>query len=149
MNIRHLVPAMLVLGLAACNSTPALPGLPTYAANLTAAKEIPAPTVPAEYAGTGSVKATWDGKKLTLTGTYSGLTGPATMAHIHEGEVGQTGAPVCTLVVTADAKDNKKGTLATDANCVLNEDKLRFGFYYVNIHTDANKSGELRGQLTK
>lgn len=152
MNKRYFALGLVALVLAACNNnTPTAPGLPTYNANLTSAKEVPAPTVPAEYKGTGSVKATWDGKKLTVTGTYANLTGAATGAHIHEGEVGQAPANnvVCPLKITADATDNKKGTLSNDGDCVLNEDKLRFGHYYVNIHTAANTPGEIRGQLTR
>ncbi|GEM46478.1 CHRD domain-containing protein [Deinococcus cellulosilyticus] len=149
MNKLYLALGFVAFGLAACNNTPTAPGVPTYNANLTSGKEIPAPTVPNDYKGAGSVKATWDGKKLTVTGNYAALTGPATAAHIHEGQPGVAGDPVCPLKVTADATDNKKGTLSNDGDCALNEDKLRFGFYYVNIHTAANTSGEIRGQLTK
>lgn len=150
MKTVHFAAALLALGLASCNqSAPTTPGLPTYTATLTTYKEVPLPNVPNPETPKGSAKLVWDGKKATVTGSYSGLTGAATMAHIHEGEAGQTGGPVCTLKITPDAKDATKGTLSNDGDCVLNEDKLRFGFYYVNVHTDQNKPGEIRGQLTK
>ena len=147
MNIRMIAAGLIAFSLVACNNNPpTAPTNPTFTANLSASHEVAAPAVPADYKGTGSSTVTWDGKNVTLMGSYSGLTGAATMAHIHVGEVGVAGPVVCPLKVTESATAGT-GTLATDAACALNEDKLKAGMYYVNIHTAANPAGELRGQL--
>lgn len=113
----------------------------TYRANLTAAAETP----PTKSEGRGTLGATFDTvtKKLSWTVTYSGLTGPATMAHFHgpakEGVAGPVMVPI-------------KGDLASPINgeAELTADQakaLQSGEMYFNIHTAANKPGEIRGQL--
>jgi hypothetical protein len=98
--------------------------------------------------GTGSVTATFDtdSKKLTWKGTYSGLSGPATAAHFHTGEVGKNGGVTVPIFAGAAAKSPFEGSATlTDAQAA----DLLAGKLYANIHTDANKGGEIRGQLTK
>jgi hypothetical protein len=98
--------------------------------------------------GTGSVTATFDtdSKKLTWKGTYSGLSGPATAAHFHTGEVGKNGGVTVPFFAGAAAKSPFEGSATlTDAQAA----DLLAGKLYANIHTDANKGGEIRGQLTK
>ena len=41
--------------------------------------------------GVGQVRATLTGNRLTVTGTYRGLSSPATAAHLHIGPAGQQG----------------------------------------------------------
>ena len=62
--------------LAACDSGSTTK---TYTATLSGAKEVP----PNATTATGSATAELDGKVLTVTGTYTGLSGAATGAHIH------------------------------------------------------------------
>src|ERR1700733_6491323 len=64
-----------------------------FAANLKGADEVP----PNQTTGTGTFTATFDpaAKQLSWNGTYSGLTGPVTAAHIHgPAEPGKNAAPV-------------------------------------------------------
>ena len=84
-------------------------------------------------------------KVLTYTLTYTDLTGPATMAHIHGPAA--TGANAGVLVpFPAPLTSPIKGTLTlTDAQVT----DVMDGKTYANVHTDANKGGELRGQITK
>lgn len=81
---------------------------------------------------------------LTYEVTYEGLTGPAVAAHIHgPADPGQNAGPVAPLAGTASPM---KGTVTlTDAQAA----ELAAGKYYVNIHTAANKGGEIRGQILK
>ena len=111
-------------------------------ADLMGASEIP----PVDSKGTGSVTATFDtaSKKLSWKGTVTGLSGPATAAHFHSGEVGKNGG--VTLPIAGADKDSFEGSATlTDAQA----EELMAGKWYVNVHTAANKSGEVRGQVTK
>jgi hypothetical protein len=114
----------------------------TYKTSLKGSDEVPANTTK----GTGTVDATVDTatKKMTYTITYSGLTGPATMAHFHApAEPGKNAPPVITI---KDLKSPIKGSATlTDAQWK----DLQDGEMYFNVHTAAHAGGEIRGQLKK
>ncbi len=77
-----------------------------------------------------------------------GLTGPATGAHFHEGEFGETG-PVL-IGITDDINGNRiEGFVTGEALTVENINKFLSGEIYLNIHTDMNAPGEIRGQVYK
>jgi len=112
-------------------------------ADLKGASEVP----PTQSAGTGTLEASYDTatKQLTYTVTYTGLTGPATAAHFHgPAEVGKN-AGVAVPVQGSVASPIKGTATLTDAQAA----DLLDGKYYFNIHTDANKPGEIRGQVMK
>ena len=114
-------------------------------AALNGATEVPAN----ETKGTGTVTATFDtaSKKLTWKGSYSGLTGPATAAHFHgPAEPGKNAGVAVPIFAAAAAKTPFEGEATlTDAQAA----DLLAGKYYANVHTEANKGGEIRGQVTK
>jgi hypothetical protein len=112
-----------------------------FKANLSAQEEVP----PNSSKGTGAVTATYDSasKKLTWKGSYSGLSGPATAAHLHSGEKGKNGG-VSVPIAPATSPIEGSATLTDQQAADLMAGKL-----YVNIHTAAHKAGEIRGQLTK
>jgi len=97
--------------------------------------------------GTGSLQATYDtaNKQLTYTVNYSGLTGNATAAHFHgPADPGKTAGVV--VPVQGNVASPIKGTATlTDSQAA----GLLAGKWYFNIHTEANKPGEIRGQVTK
>jgi len=109
-------------------------------ANLKGSQEVPAN----DTSGTGMAAATYDtaSKLLKWTVTYAGLTGPATMAHIHGPAEPGKNAGVVIAFTSPDSPITGSATL-TDAQAA----DLLAGKYYVNVHTAANKSGEIRGQL--
>src|SRR5262249_15842202 len=111
-------------------------------ADLKGSSEVP----PTDSKGTGSVTATFDtaSKKLSWKGSVSGLTGPATAAHFHSGEVGKNGA-VAVPIAAADKSTFEGPATLTDAQAK----DLMAGKWYVNVHTAANKGGEIRGQVAK
>ena len=111
-------------------------------ADLKAASEVP----PTDSKGSGSVTATFDtaSKKLSWKGTVSGLTGAATAAHFHAGEVGKNGG-VVVPIAGADKGSFEGSATLNDAQAA----ELMDGKWYVNVHTAANKGGEIRGQVTK
>ncbi|MDI1346230.1 MAG: CHRD domain-containing protein [Pseudolabrys sp.] len=123
---------------------PALAAMVNLKSELSGKAEVPAN----DSKGTGSVTATFDtdSKKLTWKGTYSGLSGPATAAHFHTGEAGKNGGVAVPIFAGAAAKSPFEGSATlTDAQVA----DLLAGKLYTNIHTEANKGGEIRGQLTK
>src|SRR5262245_57903153 len=111
-------------------------------ADLKGASEVP----PVDTKGTGSVTATYDtaSKKLSWKGNVSGLSGPATAAHFHVGETGKNGG-VVVPIAGADKGTFEGSATLTDEQAA----ELTRGKWYVNVHTAANKGGEIRGQVTK
>ena len=99
------------------------------------------PTVTTSATGTFTGTYTSVDNKLEYTVTYQGLT--PNMAHIHLGAPGATGA-VAIPFATLDSPI--KGSIILTAE---QADKLLNNGMYVNIHTAANRSGEIRGDIKK
>ena len=114
----------------------------SYKADLKGASEVPASTSKA----TGTLTATYDTatKKLTWTGNYTGLTGEATAAHFHGPAEAGKNAGVAVPIAPATSPMEGSATL-TDVQAA----DLAAGKWYVNVHTAANKDGEIRGQVLK
>ena len=112
-------------------------------ADLKAADEVP----PNDSAGKGTLEATYDSssKQLSYTADYSGLTGNATMAHFHGPADPGKNAPIVVPVQGSVASPIKGTATLTDAQA----DELLAGKLYFNVHTEKNKGGEIRGQVTK
>ena len=73
------------------------------------------------------------------------LTGLAgTMAHIHMAPAGKNGPVIVPLVKSGDS------TWSVPPGAKLTPEQLKAyqaGDLYVNVHTEANKGGEIRSQL--
>lgn len=112
-----------------------------YTAKLNGAAETP----PTTSKGTGVAHVTLDTTKKTLTWTvsYSGLTGPPTMAHFHGPAPVGKAAGVAIPLTPPLASPIKGSSAITDSQIA----DLKAGQWYVNIHTAANPGGEIRGQL--
>jgi hypothetical protein len=112
----------------------------TYKGTLSGAAEVP----PVTSKGTGSAVVTVDPatKAISWTVTYSGLSGPATAAHIHCGAAAGANAGVAVKFDNPASPITGAGSL-TDAQLA----DMQAGKCYVNVHTDANKGGEIRAQL--
>src|SRR5690348_8812823 len=97
--------------------------------------------------GKGSATASLDTNTKTLTWTvdYSGLSGPATAAHIHGPADPGANAGIVVPFTGNLASPIKGSATLTDAQIA----QLEAGKWYVNVHTEANKSGEIRGQLVR
>jgi len=133
--------SLAALAFALVLASPARAEVVNLKATMNAKSEVPPNSSPA----TGTLTATYDtgSKKLSWKGSYSGLTGPATAAHFHSGEAGKNG-PVAVPITPATSPLEGSATL-TDAQA----NDLLAGKLYVNVHTEANKGGEIRGQVTK
>ncbi len=115
----------------------------TYKVNLKSSEEVP----PNPSAATGTLEATYDtaSKQLSYMANYSGLTGNATMAHFHGPADPGKNAPVVIPVQGSVASPIKGTATLTDAQAA----DLMAGKLYFNIHTEANRGGEIRGQVVK
>lgn len=111
-------------------------------AMLDGASEVPANTTK----GTGGVEVTYDAssRALAWTGTYTGLTGPATAAHFHgPAEPGKNADVI--VPAPAPASPFKGSATLTEAQAK----ELTDGKVYFNVHTAEHKGGEIRGQVMK
>ena len=110
-------------------------------ATLSGKSEVP----PNTSAGTGTAELDYDAasKKLNWKVTYSGLSGPATAAHFHAAEKGKNGGVAVPISPSASPMEG---------SATLNDQQaadLLAGRWYVNVHTETNKAGEIRGQMTR
>jgi hypothetical protein len=123
-------------------ASPAMADIVKYTATLDGSQQSP----PVTTNGKGTATLTFDTtkKKLSWNVKYSGLSGPATAGHIHgPAAMGENAGPV---IPFKKLKSPIKGSATlTDAQAA----DLEAGKYYVNVHTDANKDGEIRGQIEK
>ena len=94
--------------------------------------------------GGGQVRVTLAGNRLSLTGDFRGMSSPATSAHLHLGAPGRPGPVAGALTVTASAEGQISGAIDLTAEQVA---ALRGSNLYVQIHSQGNPAGELRGWI--
>jgi hypothetical protein len=113
----------------------------SYTARLKGAAETP----PNASTGAGSASVTLDtsSKRLSWTVEYSGLTGPATMAHFHGPAA--VGKAAGIQVPLPDVASPAKGTATLTDRQIA---ELKAGKWYINVHTAQYPAGEIRGQVT-
>ncbi len=101
---------------------------------------------PVMTAGTGTANIAVNFETGVMVGmvTFSGLSGPATLAHIHEAPIGENGNVVIGLEPPA-APSGVIIVSATLSSQLL--DALMNNELYFNIHTMLNQGGEIRGQI--
>lgn len=143
--------AVAAFGLAGCahqmggSSMATHSSVQVYTATLTAAEEVP-PSTDSQGHGTAEVRVDTNTNEITWKVSYSGLTGPATMGHIHgPADKGKNAAVVVPFTGIANAT-------SAEGKAKLNPTQygdLAAGLYYVNIHTAKHPGGEIRGQLMR
>jgi CHRD domain-containing protein len=143
--VPSLIAAIGVIGLAGCmqqQSTMAAKTV-TYKAHLTAKDEVPPNASTAT--GDGTFVFNPATKELSWDVTFSGLSGPALASHIHgPGEPGKN----ADVLILFEIPKAPAGAIKGNTFLVTEQvNDLQAGKYYVNIHTAANKGGEIRGQL--
>jgi hypothetical protein len=106
--------------------------------SLSGANEVPA--VATQASGMGMIRVGTD-RAVSGRIMVSGLAG--TMAHIHQGAAGQNGPVVIGLTGNGNEWMVPPGSMLTEAQY----EAYKAGNLYVNVHTDANKGGEIRAQL--
>jgi hypothetical protein len=132
----------------------------TLKATLTAANEVPPPTVDPRQAPSGSATFTVSGSTISYKVSVMNLSSPYTAAHIHTGASGVAGPVLVPLNLSPGGQGEASGEGTIDASQIkgkkadgsaMSMDELvaamRGGSTYINVHTQNNKSGEARGQI--
>lgn len=127
----------------------------SFKAKLTPKEETKKPT--SKASGKATFKLDKDGTKITYKVMVKNIVN-ANAAHIHVGKKGEDGPPIAGLF--SGKKDGKfsgvlaEGTITGDDLMGDYKGKfdelvkmMRSGDTYVNVHTDANPDGEVRGQI--
>jgi CHRD domain len=128
---------LLALGAAGLLS-PAWAEQMMFHADLTGAAEVP----PVDSAATGTAEVTVDTEAMTVswTVTAEGLSGDATAAHFHGPATPEESAPP---VIDISENWMEGSTEITPEQMQMIQD----GMTYLNVHTEANPDGEIRGQV--
>jgi CHRD domain-containing protein len=123
--------------------------------------EVPQPTL-GSSTPSGTVMITVNPDSLGYKISAMGLSSPVTAAHIHSGAPGVAGPVIVTLKVAPGSDPSTasgEGTIDASAIKGKNADgspmtmkdlisALQSGGTYVNVHTQNNKPGEIRAQMT-
>jgi len=110
---------------------------------LNAAQEVTPNASTASGFGVVEINTTTNVANVNLS--WKGLSGPATLGHIHAGAIGANGPVICDLAPVALAAGS-----VDDATCNFTAPQaalVRAGGAYFNIHTALNPGGEIRGQI--
>ena len=150
-----LIAAIVVSATAvACGSddTVVTPKDPTFVTTMTGAGENPANAT----TGTGTATIVKTNGVYSYTITYSGMSGALTGGHIHGPAATGTNAAVIVPFANATGagpSGTLTGTFTGTNSLTISPDSLdklmTSGNAYVNLHTDLNKGGEIRGQLSR
>jgi hypothetical protein len=142
--ILRTLAAIVIVAILSLQNEAGAQGRAVFVARLSA---VPVDTVTAKTTtGLGSLTAVLEGQTLTLTGKFDGLNSPATVAHVHRAPKGLRGPNVFDLTVTKATSGTIEGTLKLTP---VQIEELEKGWYYVQIHTQLNAAGHLRGWLLK
>ena len=123
---------------------PAIGGGRPLSADLLATNEVPPSGTGAS--GTANVTLNQGRGEVCVDITTSGLSAPVVAGHIHQAPAGVNGGVVVNLGV--DSADYSACIGDVDGD-LIKDIRQNPQSYYINIHTSAVPSGEIRGQLSK
>tara|TARA_R110000850_G_scaffold45090_3_gene114171 strand:+ start:767 stop:2614 length:1848 start_codon:yes stop_codon:yes gene_type:complete len=125
-----------------------------YSANLEGKQEVPAVTTTAS--GNGIVTIDRNQSNAHYMVVVAGLSGPVTGAHFHKAAAGMSGPVVFNITSGFTGVGTSDGAFGywtgTDPNMPFmtsNSVDFRANEIYFNVHTAANASGEIRGQVIR
>ncbi len=142
-SIARCLAIVAVFALAACAQMKEkmpdwMPGSGATGVKLSGAEEVPPAST--SGSGSGSFRIADDG---SISGSVSTTGVPGTMAHIHQASKGQNGPVIVPLTKNGDTYSVPEGRKLTAAQMQA----FKAGNLYVNVHSNAYKGGEVRGQL--
>ncbi len=120
-----------------------------FQATLTGDAERPDP-VDTDAVGTGTFSLNADETQLSYSISASGLSGDVTGAHFHFSADGASGSGGIIFGITDSVVNDGNGGAVAEGIWNLSEEdvrNLRLDYIYVNLHTEANPAGEIRGNL--
>lgn len=157
-RIQVAAAAAIVLTIAACDDDDPLDADEEFIAEMTVEAEVPPVAVETDASGTARFEFDEDDDEITYTIDVAGITG-VRAAHIHGpattsepagiirtlfvGPAGGTGPVNGELESGSFTDTDNPGNVSMDSLLVL----MRNGRSYVNVHTNANPPGEIRGQI--
>jgi hypothetical protein len=131
-----------------------------FTAKMTGKEEVP----PKDTKATGNAEFTLstDGKTMSYKVNVMNMD-KITMAHIHQGKVGENGPPVVWLFNSTSKPSGPSNGMLSQGNITSNDlvgplkgkqmsDLVKLindGQAYANVHTQPNPKGEIRGQISK
>jgi hypothetical protein len=116
----------------------------TFKAALTGTTEVPGP---GDADGSGTATVTVDTAKGQLCYTVQvAMVDRVTMAHIHKGRTGSMGDVVFPFTAPTTGASQGCATVRPELAAAILADPTDF---YVNVHSEANPAGAVRGQLGK
>lgn len=145
--------AIAIVGITSGLANSAMAQEQKFVATLSGQEEVP----PTDSQATGMSEVTVTGESAEYSVNATNIQG-VTAGHIHSGNQGENGPIVVTLFtnesptnevsetgsITADILEGPMaGKQLTDLVTAMNN-----GTTYVNIHTEQNPNGEIRGQIT-
>jgi hypothetical protein len=145
MHRRSIAAIVALLALSALLTfAPAAQATQRFTTTLTGAAEVPGPGDP-DGSGTATITINRGTGEICWSITVTGITLPATAAHIHEAPVGVAGDVDVTLS-PPDATGTSSGctTVSREHAKEIAKDPAE---YYVNVHNVDFPAGALRGQL--
>src|SRR5215831_2554478 len=119
--------------------------LKTFTADLSGKSEVP--PVDTKASGTAQFQISADGKQIDYDLNVKDLSN-FMMAHIHQGKTGENGPPVVMLsmgkgkITSGDLQGPLSGEQLSNLAKLMQDRNT-----YVNVHTQQNQNGEVRGQI--
>ncbi len=140
--MRHPITTVIAVAVLTFTAAQARAEVIHYMASLDGASEVPPHDVPGKGVATADLDTVT--RTFTYKVEYADLTGPAVAAHFHgPAAPGVNAPPVVMIAPPAMASPLTGSANLTDAQIA----DLNAGKWYVNVHTAANKGGEIRGQV--
>jgi hypothetical protein len=119
----------------------------TFTAILTPGQEVPV-SVASHAAGFGSLLLDDVADTITVNESWTNLSSPATLSHIHGPAAPGTNAPV--LFPFSGVPNTISGSIPEQVFSITAAQITDFeaGLFYMNVHDSVFPAGEIRGQLT-
>jgi len=119
-----------------------------FTIELTSDQEVPAPVDPGAARGQATVTVDPDTNTVSVSGSYENMSSPVVAAHIHgPAPVGTPASVIIPIGTTGGVAGDI--VLVPTPTTAENVQTILDGLAYVNVHTENNRPGEIRGQIVR